>query len=379
MNDKVYILKTTNVKEVALEVSIFADAALSAKTKNNDRSNYSVLVKPNAVGPYLPKKGVTTSPDLINALCENLHKKKYSVVMGDCPGESSGSTDDIFLTTELLNDKTKKYYKNIGTSATRIRLDCLPKGNICVSSFALDADLVISAAKAKTSCYMIFSGAVKNLYGIIPGTLKAKLHENFPQRDDFARMLIELSQIPKKTITVIDGSVIMEGNGPTHGELRKENIYIISKNIYAADFALAVLMGLKPNQVPTVKLSIKQGLFSPDKLEIISDISFEKLKNFKPPTTLSSYINGENIIPDSTVKTIASVRIIFDDKKCIRCGICKKACPVKAITLSPFPKTDYNKCINCFCCNELCPEGAALPETDIKKLWDKVMGSEAKN
>jgi NAD-dependent dihydropyrimidine dehydrogenase PreA subunit len=50
--------------------------------------------------------------------------------------------------------------------------------------------------------------------------------------------------------------------------------------------------------------------------------------------------------------------IIVDEKKCVKCGLCAKKCPAKAIKLNPYPEIDKKKCIRCFCCIEVCPQHA---------------------
>jgi ferredoxin len=52
-------------------------------------------------------------------------------------------------------------------------------------------------------------------------------------------------------------------------------------------------------------------------------------------------------------------KIVFDHKKCIKCGKCRKNCPVNVIELGPYPVCEHSGCIRCFCCIEICPESAS--------------------
>lgn len=369
---KVYILQTTNVDEVARKALEVLNEVI--QTSPADKK---ILLKPNAVGPYLPSAGVTTSPAIISSLRNILSEKSFQVTVGDCPGESSGSTEEIFIKTEILTASGTSFI-NLGQQATLVNLPRRKSGNIAIAKAVMDSDIVVSLAKLKTSCFMMISGAVKNLYGIIPGTQKARIHDEFPKRDDFADILIDIAQMPKKVMAVIDGSTLMEGNGPVHGKVRTANIYIISEDIFAADYAVAQLLGMKINDIPVLKQAQKRGLLSPENIEIISDVKMP-LDDISLPITLNAYLSETAVEdPDARVEHIASVKIVIDLDKCTRCGHCASICPAHAIKMEQYPVINHEKCIRCFCCNELCSVGAAKPEENIKKLWDNIMTGESK-
>lgn len=370
---KVYIFQTTDIEKVATKArEVLGDIIKTENLGNN------ILLKPNAVGPYPPSAGVTTSPDLIKALCNTLSQEGYKVLVGDCPGESSGTTEAIFVKTGILEASGDKFI-NLGQQASIVNFPCRKSGTVAIAKEVVNADVVISLAKLKTSCFMMISGAVKNCYGIIPGTQKAQIHDEFPRRDDFADMLLDLVAIPKRVMTVIDGSTLMEGNGPVHGKVRVENIYIISEDIFAADYAIIKLLGLTIEEVPVLKQAQKRGLLSPEDIEILSDVNMP-LANVQPPITLQAYLHEDvAATSDNRVKHIATLKIVIDQKKCVRCGHCARVCPAKAIRMDGYPQIDHTKCIRCFCCNELCPHGAANPEENVKQLWDSIMGGESKD
>jgi hypothetical protein len=66
-------------------------------------------------------------------------------------------------------------------------------------------------------------------------------------------------------------------------------------------------------------------------------------------------------------------KTIFNKKKCLKCGLCVKNCPLKILKLSPFP-TKTGKCIKCYNCMWSCPTGAVYSKTfSIFNLYHKLL------
>jgi len=61
----------------------------------------------------------------------------------------------------------------------------------------------------------VYSGAVKNMFGIIPGSYKSEYHLRFDDTRDFADLLIDIYSFSKPVLTVMDAVIGMEGYGPT--------------------------------------------------------------------------------------------------------------------------------------------------------------------
>jgi ferredoxin len=237
--------------------------------------------------------------------------------------------------------------------------------------------LIISMPRFKSSSYQFLTGAVKNLYGVIPGTQKMRIHREFPEREDFAGMLLDLAALLPPRIAVIDGGLVMEGNGPIHGDIRREDIYIVSNSIFAADYAMALMMGYDPDLVPTVRLSRERGLMIPEEIEFNPPGEPVPLPDFIHPVTFSGGSVGDADAMDASVREIASVLVVFDEESCVKCGRCAENCPTGSINMNPYPILNEETCISCFCCNELCPTGAARLEKDLGTIWSEAMKNEA--
>lgn len=80
----------------------------------------------------------------------------------------------------------------------------------------IEADKIINVPKIKTHVMTIYTGAVKNLFGIVPGNYKAQYHLKFGDIRDFSDMLIDLCQFAKPVLTVMDAVIGMEGYGPSN-------------------------------------------------------------------------------------------------------------------------------------------------------------------
>jgi ferredoxin len=215
----------------------------------------------------------------------------------------------------------------------------------------------------------MYTGAVKVMFGAIPGVLKAEYHYKMPNLKDFTNMLVDICTLTKPVLSIIDGVVGMEGEGPTGGTPVESGIILASENPFELDVAGAYLMGIKPLDVPTVQRCRERGLVSGEVKDI--EISGEDISKFvkhyrvpdigtvtfsgRVPKFVEGFLN-RNVLP----------RPVFSPEVCIGCQSCKNSCPPGAITMvNGKPAVNLQKCIRCFCCQELCPQKAV----EIKRPW----------
>ena len=96
------------------------------------------------------------------------------------------------------------------------------------------ADLVVSVAKLKSHQLMSYTGAMKNLFGLIVGLKKAQQHYRFPDKEDFAKYLTDLNLAAKAEYAIMDGIVGMDGpGGPGNGRPIPVGFLASSTNILA--------------------------------------------------------------------------------------------------------------------------------------------------
>lgn len=326
-----------------------------------------VAIKPNLVIARKPEEASTTHPSIVEALASEFIAAGAEVVIADSMGGPYNLPllKNIYKQTGMDNAaEASGAQLNYDTSSVRIR--CAHPGKVpefqVITPVAV-ADLVISVAKLKTHVLARMSGAVKNMYGVIPGLFKAVLHSRFPDIRDFAALLADLSETVCPGFSIIDGVVGMEGDGPTGGTLKKMGVLIGAANPYAADLAACAVMELDPDTVPLLSETIRRGLCPPSAMELqvlgmpIKSVS----KAFKLPP-YRNFIGGAAFLPKPIRKAAERLlvpRPVVDKSKCTGCGSCARACPEHAISMiGGRPDINYKKCIKCYCCHEMCPQKA---------------------
>lgn len=337
-----------------------------------------VLIKVNLLMRRKPEKVTTTHPTLARALAELVIEAGGKPIIGDSPGGyhfyNKGTLEAVYETCGMKDAAEKSGAElNYNTDVLDIPY---PEGKIMKSvktiKPVIEVDKIINVPKIKTHMMTVYSGAVKNLFGIIPGSYKAECHLRFEDTADFADFLIDICQFAKPVLTVMDAVIGMEGYGPTNGTPKKVGLILSSSNPYQLDVVASHIIGIAPNKIPSIVKSVERGLCNSN----INDIHImgEALNNvmvedFKKPTTKVAFNLYDIILPKFMVKALN--RIIkpkpgFDHKICKGCAMCAKSCPPKAITMKDGkPYLDIQKCIRCFCCHELCDYNAV----QIKRPW----------
>jgi uncharacterized protein (DUF362 family)/Pyruvate/2-oxoacid:ferredoxin oxidoreductase delta subunit len=232
-----------------------------------------------------------------------------------------------------------------------------------IAKKVIDADLIINLPKIKTHGLTIFTCAVKNMYGVVPGLIKTEYHKNAPNPTKFAEYVVDIYAISKPQLNIVDGIIGMDGTGPSAGNPKKLGMILASIDGVAVDVMLCDMLGKDPMKIPTNRIATEQGLGEGDltKIEIIGDTPV--IDDFKWPPNISGSLD---MIPAPIARGLMKLfwsRPAIDPKVCTNCKTCVKSCPVDAlIENTPIPEFEYGECINCLCCMEMCPEKAVFEE-----------------
>ena len=366
-------MKNCNVSIIKCEDYNFENVySAVSKAINNaggfpDVENKTVLLKPNMLYPVPPEKAVTTHPAVLSAVIRIVKEKKaHRIIVGDSPGVATMDTagrktglkkiaDDLgaewieFNTPTLLENKTGKIQKQF-----------YPAEVVCKS------DVIITIPKLKTHEMMYFTGAMKNLFGTIPGLNKSRFHFNFPEKDDFATMIVDLNIALKSSYAVMDGITAMEGPGPGSGYPKHLGLILASPNLLAVDITAAELIGYNSMNIPILKIALETSHWL-EKIDQVIQTGENpddvKPKHFHRVKVLKDTGFIKRNLPSPVYKFIKDLyvpRPFFSKKKCIACGKCIEICPADALVFEPGKKgkhihVDYDKCIRCYCCHEVCP------------------------
>ena len=324
----------------------------------------NVALKPNLVSKKKPGEAVTTHPLFIKAVAKKIISLGANVVLCDSFFSSykENVLENYYTYNELKPLEEIGLKLNYDTSSEYVKI----KGDLVsgcdIISPILNSDLVINLAKVKTHSLLNFSCATKNMFGILPGLRKTEMHSRFPKQIDFANAVIDISLAIKNQISIVDGILALEGNGPTAGTPRKLGVILASENQFELDYVANEIIGMDVKDSYIVAESIKRNLCDPTNIKVVGEkIENVKVTGFKFPDTIGKKTMG---IGAGFAKHIKPYPI-FNKDKCKLCKICIERCPrgalcVKNGKISLIKK----KCIACFCCHEHCPYKAI----DIKHV-----------
>jgi len=321
----------------------------------------TALVKPNVLAAVGPERRVTTHPIVVAAVIASLRRLGCKVIVADSSGggmEGHAQTRRALETSGIAevaraNGAIAKPLEEYGV---RRLSGSLGSWDIWLSPLLQQVDVVVNVPVFKTHTATVITGAVKNLFGCVPGHLKASYHKQLSHIPTFSRFLVDLALAVKPDVTIVDAIECMHGDGPMGGYPFSAQKILIGRNPFAVDTVLTAMAGVPMMKVPTVAAAVNAGL-SKYSAEHLTGMPVSPLQGFVLPQTVRNDWSGRFLFRTGIRwrRLVPAVNIA----KCRNCGQCAAACPVDAITLMEDRYVvNRNLCLRCLCCHELCTVAA---------------------
>lgn len=389
MKSQVSIVKCSTYSREELFLKVKQAVELIGGIEKFIKAGSKVLLKPNLLMAIEPEAAITTHPEFVRSLIRLLKEIDCKIQLGDGPSVFGGYTEDILKVYERTGIKRIADEEKIELVIFEKRFmpalpACLParqagrQGYFPLTTLVRECDYIVNLPKFKTHNFMLLTGAVKNLFGLIPGASKLECHKNFFQQEKFAEVLLDIYQAVRPALSIVDGISGIEGNGPaTSGIKRDFGLILAGSDGPAIDVILAKLMNIPPDYVFTNKEAAKRnvGNVYANNIEIKGEkLSSCIIADFKLPEASfkQALVNKFPGFIANILKKLITIQPRIDSDACRLCESCVKSCPQKTISVQEGKLViDYARCISCFCCQEACPYGAIATK---KSFLARVLG-----
>jgi uncharacterized protein (DUF362 family)/ferredoxin len=346
-----------------------------------------VLLKPNCLSAHHgPDAPINTRVEVVEAVGQYLRRHyQVELIIADSGGMGSyGKSKRAYALMGL-----DRVADTLGARLVNLEevglIDLQSPGARILPHFKATAllnqiDVIVNLPKLKTHILTGMTGAIKNVLGLLPGSLKRAVHVVAPTGPAMAQALVDiLAGVTLKVplmVNLMDGIIAMEGAGPSHGHSRQTGWLLASIDPVALDCVAAFIMGFNPSQVLTIMKAAEIGLGVGDLSHIeLQGAVWQELPvpGFQHPFTRArEWI--ERIIPDSLIGRafdwVYEAKPKVRSELCQKCNLCVQACPAQALQLNEQGlRLNRERCIECYCCLEHCPyQGLWVP----RGLWDRL-------
>ncbi len=225
-----------------------------------------VLIKVNFITTMTWDTGATTDPIVVEAIIKRLKNLPVEIYVVESDATMTNA-DKAFEATgmaEMCRQNGVKYL-NLRHLEDKVKIkisDGESLKDITVPRLVTES-AIISAAKMKTHSSTKVTLGMKNMFGLLPDKFKAKYHAK-----GISKVIVDINTVLKPHLTIIDGFVAMEGDGPVNGTPVEMNLVIAGKDPVATDATAARVMGINPHEIRHIREAHQKGIGEIDNIEI---------------------------------------------------------------------------------------------------------------
>lgn len=332
------------------------------------------VLKPNFVAGRSAETGATTSFALLKAVAEEVRSCGAEPVLYETPGTEFDreATYTILGVEQFCIDNGIRIVRCDPEGGEQEWIELRPEGTKRLHHFRIPHFMqeacFINLPVLKTHVVSTMTLGMKNPMGILPRPDRRAMHTL-----GIAQCIVDINRGIKPDLTIVDGSVGQDGEGPLYGEKADLQVLVAGSDSLAVDLACCQLVGIKPRVIPHLKLALEQ-LGQPSWKLVGEDVSV--IKQFRLPEQKSLYRfifwlmypidypyswiaeRGRHFCTMLYSTGLVGTRPQIHEESCTRCGICVETCPLPNVIDLKKLQVNYKTCQRCLLCYEACPESA---------------------
>ena len=280
-----------------------------------------VLLKPNVGRPARVGAAVTTHPQVVAAALDACQEAGARVVIGEGP-ITGVDVMDAFETCGIAQVARERNCPLLDMDIQPASEWALPKGK-AISSLQVCSDIeafdfIVSIPVMKMHMHTHVTLSVKNMKGCLWRRSKVKLHMLPPVAGDGNKpiniAIADMSGELKPHLALIDGTVGMEGLGPSAGTPRPMGVVVAGADPFAADAVACELMGTSARVTPHLAIAGERG-YGVIRIEDMDiqprhwrawTVAFEH-----SPQSLDIHFPGMNILDKNSCSACQSTLLLF--------------------------------------------------------------------
>ena len=236
--------------------------------------NSTVVLKPNAGHAAPPEFAVCTHPETVRAVIREVRKanpKRIVIAESAAVGcdtmecyEACGIAKMAAEEgVELYDIKREKDLVNVAVRGYRSNIS-----HVKLPKLLLEAEHIINLPILKAHASMVFSGALKNIKGVVQDQVHTTMH-----RQNLTMAMMDVWSVCKPDLNIMDVMSAASGYSPHTPTPIELDCVMGSKDPVALDRIACELVGIDPDGVSYFKVADEVGLGTTDQenIEVVGD------------------------------------------------------------------------------------------------------------
>jgi len=283
-----------------------------------------VLLKPNAGRVAGPGEGITTDPRVVAAAIDAFAEAGAAVAVGESP-ITGVKTLDALEAAGIAAVAAERGVAVIDLDKRPAVEVAAPEGTAMqsfqVCADVLEHDIIVSIPVMKVHMHTGVTLAVKNMKGCLWRRSKVDLHMLPPTQGSEDKSLntaiADMASVLRPHLAVIDGTVGMEGLGPSAGTPKALGVVVVGPDAFAADAVACCLMGKDPCDIPHLRIGAQRGygILDLDGIDVSPGSWREMAQEFEPaPENMAIEFPNIEILDRNSCSACQSTVLLFLQK-----------------------------------------------------------------